>query len=72
MAFVPLRTCGLGKFDTQLSPASEVSGSFLFAPRTPQICAAPACQTILTHQRGDFIGAQMWQYSLGISYGHKF
>ncbi len=53
-------------------PASEVSGSFMFAPRTTQICVAPACQTMITHAPGQFIGAQMWQYSLGISYGHKF
>ncbi len=61
-----------GGFTYHLNPASEVSGSFMFAPRTTQICAAPACQTMVTHQRGDFIGAQMWQYSLGISYGLKF
>ncbi len=72
MAFVPFRTCGLGKFDTLLSPASEVSGSFLFVPRTTQICAYPACRTMLTYRKGDFAGAQMWQYSLGIRYGLKF
>jgi long-chain fatty acid transport protein len=61
-----------GGFTYNLSPASEVSGSFMFAPRTTQICAYPACQTMLTYKQGDFIGAQMWQYSLGISYGLKF
>ena len=61
-----------GGFTYHLSPASELSGSFMFVPRTTQICAAPACQTMFTHQRGDFIGSQMWQYSLGISYGLKF
>ena len=61
-----------GGFTYHLNSASEVSGSFMFAPRTTQICAAPACQTMITHAPGQFIGAQMWQYSLGISYGHKF
>ena len=61
-----------GGFTYHLSPASEVSGSFMFAPRTTQICAAPGCQTMLTHKKGEFLGAQMWQYSLGISYGLKF
>ncbi len=61
-----------GGFTYHLSPASELSGSFMFVPRTTQICAYPACQTMITYKRGDFIGAQMWQYSLGISYGLKF
>ena len=61
-----------GGFTYHLSPASELSGSFMFAPRTTQICAYPACQTMLTYEKGDFIGAQMWQYSLGVSYGLKF
>ena len=61
-----------GGFTYHLSPASEVSGSFMFAPRTTQICAAPGCQTMISHKKGQFVGAQMWQYSLGVSYGLKF
>ena len=61
-----------GGFTYHLSPASELSGSFMFVPRTTQICAAPACRTMMTVKKGAFIGAQMWQYSLGVSYGLKF
>jgi hypothetical protein len=61
-----------GGFTYHLSPASEVSGSFMFAPRTTQICVAPVCKAMTSQAAPYFIGAQMWQYSLGISYGLKF
>jgi len=54
------------------SPSSEINWSYTYVPRKTQICAAPGCTTMLTSTKGQFVGAQMWQNSMGLSYALKF
>ncbi len=54
------------------SPTTQWTVAYMYVPRKTEICTAPGCTTFFTGTKGQFIGAQMWQYTLGLDFAYKF
>lgn len=54
------------------SPHMQWTMAYMYVPRKTQICAAPGCTSLFSSTKGQFVGAQMWQYVLGLDFAYRF